>query len=158
MSLDEVIHIFVEYAGQIFAGVASALFIGLVLFIPWMSRGRGKEMVTRGDYVLSRRQRRLRQNEMMADGINELCLRLYAANELTEADYERWVERCGKRLGLRDLLPRKLTGDELKAAIRKRTMNGSFRPVRFFRNKQKQEKKAKNKLEAILQQAVKPAA
>lgn len=81
----------------------------------------GEETVTnKGEYVLAKRQRRLRQNEKVSDGISDLLLALHAHGELTSEDYERWNLRFAKRLGLRDLLPRKLTSVEMKVAMKKR--------------------------------------
>lgn len=138
---------------QVYAVGVTAICIGIGLFIyeRWTRPGE-PDMVTRGDYILSKRQRRLRQNEKVSDGISNLMLKLYADGEVTEDDYNRWIDRFARRLGLRDLQPRKMNTEQLKLAIRHRTRNGYYKPVPFFKYKETA-RKPKNKLDEVLNSA-----
>lgn len=112
----------------------------------------GEEAVkkTKGEYVLSRRQQKLRERALIADGIAELLLTLSAKGELTLERYRYWHLRFGTQLALKDLLPSSLTPIQVKDAMRKRIGNGVYKPVNIPGPPIKK-KRYKNKLDEILQ-------
>jgi|SRR6185437_10991053 len=87
--------------------------------------------VKREVYQLTKRQLKLREHTLIADGIADLLLELFRRNELTSERYQYWHLRFGTQLALKDLLPQKLTPAQVKEAAQKRINNGVYRPVRI---------------------------
>lgn len=134
-------------------GVALGLvLIFFLLAYLMMRKAPGEEAMkkmTKGEYVLSRRQQKLREHSKIADGIASMLLDLFAKGELTEERYQYWHLRFGTQLALKELLPVKLTHIQLKEAMKKRTSNGVYKPVKLPGHEEKQPK-AKNIIDKIL--------
>ena len=105
--------------------------------------------MSKESYVLSKRQRKLREHALIADGVAAMLLDLYTKGELTAERYQYWHLRFGTQLALKDLLPQKLSPQQLKEAMKKRIANGVYRPVSIPGPPVKKTR-YKNKLEEIL--------
>lgn len=141
---------------QITAVGVTVLFIALVVYICYRFPGEEKKM-TRGDYVLSKRMLKQLERTMIADAVAEMLLNLFSKGKLSAERYQYWHLRFGANVPLKELLPVKLTPEQLKLAMKRRVGNGVYKPVPFFKEGPKT-KKPRNKLDAILQQALKPTA
>lgn len=110
----------------------------------------GEEKMKKEEYLTSKRQRRNKERSLIADGVGDLLLNLFAAGAITEDRYKYWHLRFGTQLALKDLLPQKLTPEDIKSAMKKRVGNGVYKPVPFFKTTGEKKYKPKNKIDAIL--------
>lgn len=112
------------------------------------SPGEGKK-VNKGDYILSKRELKQQENNLIADEVENFLLKLYTDRKITEERYQHWHLRFGTQLGLKDLLPLKMTPEQMKVALaKKHRMPRTYRPVPF--PKENKADKPKNALDAIL--------
>lgn len=111
-----------------------------------------EQMNAKEKYKLSRRELKQKENNIIADEVENFLLKLYTDGKITEERYQHWHLRFGTQLGLKDLLPVKLTPDQIKIAARKRRSAGTYKPVPFFKEVAKY--KPKNIIDAILNRPV----
>lgn len=136
----------------IYLAVGAVLFLALIGFtlhkvkkIP--DPGEDK-MTTKGEYVLSKRELRQKENNLIADEVEDFLLKLHNAGKLTSERYQYWHLRFGTQLALKDLLPVKLTPEQLKQAMKARRTVAKYRAVPFPKETPKTKKL--NALEAAL--------
>lgn len=146
MSLHEALEFVLTYWPAMTLGV---IVLGAATYLSWTTiPGEGTMKMTKGDYVLSKRQQKLREHTKIADGIASMLLDLFNKNELTAERYQYWHLRFGTQLALKDLLPVKLTPVQIKEAMKKRIGNGVYKPVNIPGGKT--EARAKNVIDKIL--------
>jgi|SRR6185312_15965297 len=108
--------------------VIVTLVLGFTLHKGKKVPGEGK-MSKKDEYLLNKRQRRLKQKSWLADGVAALLLDGYVKGVLDEQEYELWHLRFGKRLALYDLLPKKLTTQQTKEAVKKRRSSDFYKKI-----------------------------
>jgi hypothetical protein len=103
--------------------------------------------MNKGEYILSRREQRQKDQNAIADALTDGLLTALTNGKISEEVYQKTHLRLGGAFGFKDMLPLKnLTPEQLKEAIKKRRGNKSYRPIPF----PKETKKPANTLEAIL--------
>jgi len=108
--------------------VVVVLLIGYTLHKGKKVPGEDK-MTKREEYLLNKRQRRLKQKAWLSDCVADMLLVGYTQGVLDEQEYELWHLRFGKRLALYDLLPKKLTPQQTKEAVKKRRSSDFYKKV-----------------------------
>lgn len=107
-------------------------------------------VVNRGEYVLSKREIRQKESNLIADEVENFLLKLYTNGKLTSERYQHWHLRFGTQLALKDLLPVKITPEQLKQAMKARRDCAKYRPVPFPKETPKPKLKKLNALETAL--------
>lgn len=136
-------------------GVAVVVVViaGWYLFATRKSQGEieiVKPLPKREQYRLNRKTAKARQRTLIADGIGDLLLDLYSRDELSDDDYKRWNLRFGAVVGLAELLPQKLTPQDLKIAVQKRRGSGFYKYRPLKKLEEVIARKPVNPIEAIL--------
>lgn len=119
---------------MIYLAVGAVLIVALLGFTLHKAKkipGEEKKMVTKGEYVLSKRELRQKENNIIADEVEDFLLRLHNDGKLTAERYQYWHLRFGTQLALKDLLPVKLTPEQLKQAMKARRTVAKYRPIPF---------------------------
>lgn len=143
-----------DYDGLIWLAVGAVLILLLLGFTLHKGKkqphpGEDTKMVTKGEYVLSKREQRQRENNVIADEVESFLLKLFTDGKITEERYQYWHLRFGTQLALKDLLPVKLTPEQLKKAMTARRTVAKYKPIPF--PKETPKKKKQNALEVALQ-------
>lgn len=127
-----------EYLNEYYWVLLGVAFIGVFLGYSWSKKkipGEGK--MKKAEYILSRRELKQKENNVIADEVENFLLRLFSEGKITEERYQHWHMRFGTQLGLKDLLPTKLSPAQVKKAARARLNNGVYKPVPFFREEKR---------------------
>lgn len=143
--MEQVHHYLNEYG---FA-MGVALVAGVLAYVMWPSRkvpGEGK--MKKAEYILSRREAKQKENNVIADEVETFLLKLFSEGRITEERYRHWHMRFGTQLGLKDLLPVKLTPAQIKKAANARLNSDIYKPVPFFKEVRKP--RHKNIIDRIL--------
>lgn len=130
--------------------VGASLFVCLLVAYFTLPKAKpGETMKAKEKYILSKRELRQKENNLIADEVEEFLLRLFKDDKITAERYRHWHLRFGNHLGLRDLLPGKLTPEQMKSAIQARRKQAkTYRPVPF--PKETKAVKAKNIIDKVL--------
>lgn len=135
----------------------SALFIAFFIIDAMKKTPRTVEVpmevgpMTREEYKRQTRSRKEAEKKAIADGITDLLLTLNTKGVLSDEGYRHWHLRFGTTLNISDLLPAKLTAEQLKLAIRRRTAGTFYTPVKLpDGHYYKPPKKELNQLEKIM--------
>lgn len=107
----------------------------------------GEPKMTREEYTMTKRQRKLRQHTLLADGVAEVLLNLLAKGEMDDDEYKRWHLRFGTQLALKDLLPQTLTPEAIKDAMKKRSGH-AYKAIPFPKEEKKY--RPKNIIDKVL--------
>lgn len=113
---------------------------------PAKDPGEGTKM-TKEEYILSRRELRQQEQNKIADALADGLLTAFTKGEISEDCYRRVHLRLGTQFGFKDMLPVKLTTEQLKEAMKKRS-GKVYKPVPF--PKETPKKRFKNALEELL--------
>jgi len=115
---------------ELLLAVGGLLVIILIICLA-LRKGKATEgkMSKREEYKLNRRQTRIRQKTLIADGIGDVLLDLFAKGEIDQEAYERWTLRCGRRLNIVDLLPKKPTIKQMKDSVKRRRASGFYQKI-----------------------------
>lgn len=150
--MDEIVSFMTDYHDQM-ALLGAVLFlvstVGFMLHKVKKVPGEEPKM-NKAEYILTKRQQRKIETSLIADGVEDLLLKLFAEGKISEERYQAWHLRFGKQLGLRDLLPipKPLTVAQRKQASIARLKNGVYKPTQI--PKEKKVYKPKNIVDSIL--------
>lgn len=117
----------------VYATGAIAVVFGALWWIAFhLTKVPGEEKkMNRGEYILSRREKRQQDQNTIADYLSGGLLNAYTDGKIDEDTYKRVHIRLGTAFGFKDMLPQKLTPEQLKEAMKKRRGHKSYRVVPF---------------------------